>query len=295
MQNYTVTSRDEFLVGGFRAMASPCEIIVNTRSQAVMQQAASAACTEALRIEKTFSRYRDDNIIYAINNSGGQRIKVDEETANLLDFANQCYDLSDGLFDITSGVLRRAWNFTSNEPPPDKSSVDALLPLVGWDLVRWQRPYITLPDNMQIDFGGIGKEYAVDRTVGLVKTLTDAPFLVNFGGDLHASAPPTSGKPWAVGIEHHSQDGMAVNTIKLLRGAVTTSGDSHRYIEYNGTRYGHVLHPKTGWPVPDAPHSVSVLSNSCTEAGVLSTLAMLQGAGAEQFLEDQGVRFWCQR
>jgi len=295
MANYTVSSRDEFLVGQFRAMASPCEIIVETRSQSVLNRAADVAFREAVRIEKTYSRYRDDSIVGKINQSAGHRVKVDDEAANLLDFANQCFELSDGLFDITSGVLRRAWKFDEKQLLPDRDVTDALIALVGWERVRWQRPYITLPKDMQIDFGGIGKEYAVDRTVGLIKAALDQSFLVNFGGDLHASAPPSSGEPWSVGVEHHSREGVAVNTIKLLRGALTTSGDAHRYIEHNGVRYGHVLHPKTGWPVPDAPHSVSVLSNSCTEAGVLSTLAMLKGADAEQFLQEQDVRYWCQR
>lgn len=295
MANYTLSSRDEFLIGRFKAMASPCEVLVDSTKKTVASRATRIASDEALRIEKTFSRYRDDNLVYRINNSTAKAIKVDEEMADLLDFANQCYDISDGLFDITSGILRRAWRFDGSQQLPTQEAIDALLPLVGWDKVTWSRPWLTLPEGMQIDFGGIGKEYAVDRAVTLVRRVIDAEFMINFGGDLHASGPPKSGKPWNVGVEHVNQTGKAVSFIKLWRGALTTSGDTHRYIEHEGIRYGHILHPRTGWPVKGAPSSVSVLSNSCTEAGILSTLAHLQGQDAEKFLENQNVKYWSQR
>ncbi|MDH5693642.1 MAG: FAD:protein FMN transferase, partial [Gammaproteobacteria bacterium] len=73
--------------------------------------------------------------------------------------------------------------------------------------------------------------------------------------------------------------------------AVATSGNTKRYIEHNGKRYGHILNPKTGWPIENAPRSVTVLANTCIEAGVLSSLAMLQGADAETFLSEEGVTF----
>ncbi|MBX2878537.1 MAG: FAD:protein FMN transferase [Granulosicoccus sp.] len=294
MADYTYSSRDEFLIGRFRAMASPCEVIVDSRDQAIVTRATEIACDEALRIESKFSRYRDDNIVHRINNSASEPVEVDTETGDLLDFAQQCYTLSDGLFDITSGILRRAWNFQTQQLP-SQEVIESLLPLVGWEKLSWKRPWLTLPEGMQIDFGGIGKEYAVDRTVNLVRKVIDEAFLINFGGDLHASDAPTSDRPWQIGVEHSSLSGKAVKSIELLRGALTTSGDTYRYIEHKGIRYGHILHPQTGWPVTDAPCSVSVLGNSCTEAGILSTLALLMGSNAEQFLQNQNVRYWCQR
>lgn len=276
-------------------MASPCEIIVDTPSKKMARRLIGIGVAEALRIEKSFSRYRDDNIIHTINQSNGKQIAVNNETAEMLDFADQCFQLSDGLFDITSGVLRKAWVFDGSAALPEQCAIDALLPLVGWQKVNWQRPKITLPAGMQIDLGGIGKEYAVDRALTLIRQAANCPVLVNFGGDLHASAAPINKQPWHVGIEHMQGNRRAVSSIQLFRGALTTSGDTHRYLEKDGRRYGHVLSPKTGWPVPDAPHTVTVASNSCTEAGILSTLAMLQGIHAERFLDEEGVRYWCQR
>jgi len=250
---------------------------------------------EALRIEQLFSRYRKDNVVHRINNSEGRTITVDAETARMLDFADQCFELSDGLFDVTSGVLREVWQFDGSSKLPARDSVQGLLDRVGWEKVSWQSPHFTLPVGMQIDFGGIGKEYAVDRAVALLKASADVPFLVNFGGDLHAAAAPVSTGAWTVGIEAIKHAQNVVKTVQLQRGALTTSGDAQRYVLCEGVRYGHVLNPKTGWPTPEAPSSVTVAGNTCLEAGILSTLAILVGERAECFLDEQGVTYWCQR
>jgi thiamine biosynthesis lipoprotein len=276
-------------------MASPCEVLIETSSQKQAKQLGKIARDEALRIEHKFSRYRDDNIVHTINNGNGTAVEVDSETSRLLEFADQCFVLSDGLFDITSGVLGQVWRFDGSENIPLQSDIQSLLPLVGWEKVGWQAPHIVVPEPMQIDFGGIGKEYAVDRTVSLLREATDLPFLVNFGGDLHASRAPIEQSAWLVGIEAMRESGAAVKTIELKRGALTTSGDAQRYLLKDGIRFGHVLHPKTGWPVLDAPACVTVAGNSCTESGVLSTLALLHGAKAESFLKSHDVVFWCQR
>ena len=287
--------RHDYVCGCFQAMASPCEIFVDCSDLDTGRKLTALAAEEALRIEQKFSRFRNDNIVHAINSSAGNPIHVDEETALLLDFSRQCYEMSEGLFDVTSGILRRAWKFDGSDNLPDAATVSALLPLIGWEKVRWSSPTIALPKNMEIDLGGIGKEYAVDRTVQILAAHSDHPVLVNFGGDLHASGPRKGELPWSIGIENPSATGTAIGQIDISRGALTTSGDSRRYLLKDGKRYSHVLDPRTGWPVENAPHSVTVAAGNCTEAGILSTLAMLKGSDAESFLDAQDVRYWCQR
>lgn len=294
-----MTKRGACWVGQFRAMASPCEIHLETGSRKHAMSLSTLAMNEALRIEAKFSRYLRDNIVWKINNSAGVAIRVDEETTRLLDFAHQCHELSDGLFDVTSGVLRAAWTFDGSDKVPSAHQINELLPYIGWQKIDWQTPFIKVPPSMQIDFGGIGKEYAVDRTVGLMRESTNVPFLVNFGGDLHASAPPVNSGSWQVGIEAVNQaisgTDIVATTLKLRKGALTTSGDAQRYLLKDGIRYGHVLNPRTGWPAVNAPSSVTVAGNSCVEAGIFSTLAILKGVEAESFLVEQGVTHWCQR
>ena len=165
---------------------------------------------------------------------------------------------------------------------------------MGFGKLQWKSPVLTLQPGMELDFGGIGKEYAVDCAYSLVAARWNIPFLINFGGDLRASRAPPSGA-WNVGVERPDSDHAAGTVLELELGALATSGDSHRYLLKNGTRYGHILDPRTGWPVPNSPRSVTVAASSCTEAGLLSTLALLRGAGAEAFLAELGTRYWLNR
>ena len=281
-------------LGLFQAMASPCEVHVGDADRAIAERVAALAAAEAQRIEAKFSRYRRGNIIDTINTAGGRPIVVDDETARLLDYATRLHELSDGMFDITSGVLRRAWRFDGSDRVPSAEAVAALLPIVGWDKVSWRAPELTLPPGMEIDLGGIGKEYAVDSAAALVRPVSTL-CLLNFGGDLLALGPQYGGAPWRVGVESVSDAGAVARHIELTIGALATSGDSRRFLLKDGKRYCHVLDPRSGWPVVGAPRSVTVAAATCTEAGMLATLALLQGADAEAFLEAQGAQFWALR
>lgn len=282
-------------VGAFEAMASPCEVFLDGPPRERAGRLADLAAEEVRRIERKFSRYRAGNALHAINRSGGSPVRVDEETARLLDFADRCFRLSDGLFDVTSGILRKAWTFDGSDRLPTREEVDALRALIGWEKIRWSPPEIVLVPGMEIDLGGIGKEYAVDRALALVMEHAPGAFLVNLGGDLRVSGPRSSGAPWIVGIEDPAAPGRPYWTVELVRGALATSGDARRYLEKDGVRYGHILDPRTGWPVSGAPRSVTILADSCTEAGFLATLGMLKGAGAEAFLDEEGVTYRCIR
>lgn len=275
----------------FQAMASPCQVIIEAPKDFTPQTLYKQVSEEAWRIEKKFSRYRDDNLLYRINQH--EKCELDSETLSLLDFAQQCYELSDGLFDVTSGVLRKVWNFKTLKSLPSKQSVDALLPFIGFNKVIRQGNTIELPEGMSLDLGGIGKEYAVDKCWQILKQSCPFPFLINFGGDLRVSGPRLEGKNWRSGIEN--PDGIQPSAvIEIKQGAITTSGTAMQHVTFNGVRYGHILNPKTGWPVERPPLSITVAASSCIEAGLLSTLAMLQGENARTFLEEQGVTFWLQ-
>jgi thiamine biosynthesis lipoprotein len=247
---------------------------------------------EAKRIEHKFSRYRDDNVVFEINNSSGKTIQVDVETALLLDYADQCFQLSDGAFDITSGVLRSLWRFDGSDNVPSRQAVQRLLQRVGWEKVEWNKPLLTLQTGMELDFGGIGKEYAVDRAALIAREMGQHEVLINFGGDLVALGPwGKERNAWEVLIEPISVSEQPIK-ITLKQGALATSGDTKRFLLKDGIRYGHILDPRTGFPNTQSPHSVTVHSNTCLEAGMLATMAMLQGSEAKEFLEAQDVDFW---
>jgi thiamine biosynthesis lipoprotein len=247
-------------------------------------------------------------VLALLHAARGASVTVDDETAALLDFAAHCHAMSGGLFDITSGVLRAAWRFDGGSHLPDAQTVRDLVARVGWARVQWQRARLRLrlPEGMELDLGGIGKEYAADRVLGLLMARSTRPLLVNLGGDLVVSGARADGSAWTVGIESLAanlpQPAMDSSTasdaaalLSLRAGALATSGDARRFVLNGGVRYGHILDPRSGWPVRGAPRSVTVAAPTCTEAGLLSTLAMLQGAGAEAWLAAQGVPHWVLR
>lgn len=280
---------------GFQAMGSPCEVQVECADPALAARLGEIAEAEARRIEHKFSRYRDDSVVTAINRSNGSPVRLDEETAGLVDYAANCFALSKGRFDITSGVLRRVWTFDGSDRLPAKSAVAEVLKHVGWKKVGWSRPELRLPEGMELDLGGIGKEYAVDKALLEMQRVADLPILVNFGGDLRVSRPRAGGRRWRVVIESVRKDEGSPGLLEIASGAIATSGDARRFLLRDGVRYGHILDPRTGWPVVNPPRSVTVAAPTCMEAGTLSTLAMLQGADAEKFLAKEGVESWVLR
>lgn len=275
----------------FRAMATPCEVRIETDDPGIAQLAGSVVQMEAARIEQKFSRYRDDNITWQINKGDGRPVKVDEETGLLLTFADEVFYLSDGLFDITSGILRKVWRFDGSGHVPRRSEITTLLPYVGWQKVDWRKPFIRLAPGMEIDLGGIAKEYAVDRALKLAREVCLDPMLINFGGDLAVSGPRQCGAAWNVAIEAVDELAAAA-MLELRHGAIATSGDAKRYLEKDGIRYGHIINPLTGWPVREPLRSVSVAATTCLEAGMTATMAILKGVDGAKFLRDERAKAW---
>lgn len=297
MANFTLTSTDYGWHGVFRAMASPCELLLQPCSQTLAQHLVSLAYHEAQRIEAKYSRYRTDSVLSQLNLHAGAAQKIDSETAALLAFAAHCYRLSDGMFDISSGVLRRVWQFDGSDNLPHPDAVAALLPLIGFDKVQFDEQHLWLPPGMELDFGGIAKEYAVDKVAQLLQqaTAVQAPELrivVNFGGDMAAVREQPEHSPWRIGIEHPGLVDNAAMLVSLRAGALATSGDARRFLCKDGVRYSHILNPKTGWPVEAAPRSITIAAPNCTLAGLLATTALLQGRHAQAFLNAQQIRYW---
>lgn len=273
-------------------MASDCEVRVAGVPRAQADPWAQRAIAEVLRIEAKFSRYLPDSIVSRINASAGNAngIEVDDETAQLLNFAHQLFMQSDGLFDITSGVLRRAWDFKAARLPMQQA-LDALLPKVGWHMTRWEGQRLVLPlPGMEVDFGGFGKEYAADRAAAALANAGARHGLVNLGGDISVIGPQPDGKPWSIGIRHPRQPEQTVASIALARGGLATSGDYERFFVHDGKRYCHILDPRTGWPVAHW-QSISIVAPVCVAAGAVSTIAMLKQDEAGDFLAAQQVAF----
>ena len=275
----------------FRAMGSPCTLHLHGRTRRATGELAGECVALVRRLEAKYSRYLDDSVTARINRSAGDPdgVEVDEETAGLLDYAATCFAQSGGLFDVTSGILRRVWDLKSGRVPP-REEIEALLPRMGWQRLRWERPRIALPvPGMELDFGGFVKEYAADRVAELCRQRGTWHGLVDLGGDLAVVGPHPDGSPWRIGIRDPRRRDAALLCVDVFGGGVATSGDYERCMVVDGVRYGHVLDPRSGWPV-DGLASVSVLSSHCLIAGTASTVAMLKGrAEAPGWLEGLGL------
>ncbi|WP_088329248.1 FAD:protein FMN transferase [Lacimicrobium sp. SS2-24] len=277
-------------------MASPCELLIDSNDRKLAEHLTTLAFYEAKRIEHKYSRYLTGNTCHRINHSAGKGAALDEETYKLLCFADSCFSLSDGLFDITSGVLRRAWKFDGSDRLPAPQQVKSLLPLIGWQKIEFDANRILMPEGFELDFGGIGKEYAVDAVAKKCAELVPhCSMLVNFGGDIQVTRARRNKQCWHIGIENPDSDGRANRLLRIAHGGLATSGDARRFLYKDGVRYSHILNPKTGYPVSHAPRSVTVASEHCVQAGILATLALLQGKNAESFLTQQGVTHWIYR
>lgn len=292
-RNVTYHSTEFGFKAEFNAMASPCEVLINSSDKYIASQVGQAVANEAWRIEDKYSRYLGTSICSKINASNGDAVAIDNETSKLLEFSKQCFNISNGLFDITSGVLRNAWNFDGSANIPKKSQITPLLAKIGFDKIFLLKDSITLKPGMEIDLGGIGKEYAVDTSLLITKKLTDLPVLINFGGDIAVSGRQSSAQPWHVGIEHPGFHNKQAVIVSISEGAIATSGDARRYLLKNGQRYSHILNPKTGWSVLNAPKSITVAAPNCIQAGFIATLALLQSDNAESYLKKQDIVHWC--
>jgi thiamine biosynthesis lipoprotein len=275
----------------FFAMGGDCAIHLCARSKSEFESLAEAAEAEIVRIEKRYSRYRADSELSRINTAAaqGQCIRIDDEVSGLVEYAKACFAKSDGAFDITSGILRAAWDFSASRPP-DQASIDRLLPLIGLDKIEIldSNLHFSQP-GQELDFGGLGKEFAADRAAEVCSALGAKCGFIDLAGDIRVIGPQQDGTPWIIGIRHPREPSLVIAQIALTSGALATSGDYERYFEYEGRRYCHILDPRTGWPVQGLS-SVTVISDRCLVAGSLSTIAMLKGREGTDWLSRLGIR-----
>ena len=269
----------------FSSMGSRCVIHLFAETRAEASAVAKAASAEVKRIAAKYSRYRKRNEVARLNRAArlGKGVEVDAESARLLDMAFRFHHLSGGLFDLSAGILRRVWDFHSGVLPATEC-IQELLPRIGMEMIRWngKRLYFEIPD-MELDFGGIAKEYAADRAARICRAKGMFHALVDLGGDLAIAGPLPDGSPWKIHVRHPLHRDEALTVIEAMRGGVATSGDYERCIIIHGKRYSHILNPKTGFPV-QAMASVTVVAASCLMAGCLSTSAMLQDDCAPEWL-----------
>ncbi len=278
----------------FKAMGSPCSIqfCADSADKAEMLYRQVTDCIA--RLEFKYSRYREDSLLAQINRRAGSGINtaLDPETVGLLRYADNCYQESNKLFDVTSGVLRKLWHLEQTELPT-KDQIQAVLPLIGWKKVQWDEQSIYLSQTgMQLDFGGIVKEYAADSAANIFQQNGIRHGIIELGGDIRVTGPLPNGEGWPVAIRDPRNPEKIIAQLKLKSGALATSGDYERFQLIDGVRYSHILNPKTGWPVSGL-RAVSIVADHCVVAGSVSTIAMLKANNGLKWLRSCGLPFLC--
>lgn len=272
---------------GFQAMGVPCEIQIYDSSRINARNLIQTLAEEVARLDRKYSRYRRASFINDINRSAGNKlgVRLDRESLGLFRHALSCFEQSEGLFDVTAGVLYRLWDFRLARIPDDKTIAQAL-DRVGFHRLSWRGNRIIVPRGMEIDLGGIVKEYAADAAAKLARKLGIEHGLINLGGDFAVIGPQPEDRPWTVGIANPTARNTMMARIDLSAGGLASSGDYERYFEVDGKRYSHILNPKTGWP-SSGLRAISVSGNLCTVAGSIATIAMLK--------EEQDAINWLQQ
>jgi len=275
---------------GFQAMGVPCEIQIYDSSRISARQKIQELAREVMRLDKKYSRYRRDSLITEINLAAGNKLGtlIDTETRNLLNHALKCFEESEGLFDITAGGLYRLWDFRQGLIPA-QDAIDKVLQSVGFHKLNRKGQRLHLPAGMELDLGGVVKEYAADSSVKMARQMGIKHGLINLGGDFAVIGPHPDGQPWTVGIANPNARRSMMAKIDLSQGGLASSGDYERYFEVEGERYSHILNPKTGWPSKGL-RAVSVAGNLCIVAGSIATIAMLKPESeAIAWLEESGL------
>lgn len=230
--------------------------------------------------EAKYSRFRPDSLVSRINAAAGQDwVAVDAEMEGLLKLCDTLHFMTQGVLDPTTLPLIRLWNYKA-EPPriPAAAEIAAARALVGWKKVQRSPGKVFLPSaGMALDFGGFGKEYAVDIVAQLAVDHGIANVLVDFGHDLRALGQPPGRPAWHIGLEDPRRPGVADGSIGVTGKGVASSGDYLRSFTFGGRRYGHIIDPRTGWPVSNGCTQATVVAGSCLQAGVLSTTAFVLG------------------
>jgi FAD:protein FMN transferase len=264
----------------FQAMNTLCRVNFSIANPGSARDFQEEVLQWVAWFEARYSRFIEDSLIGRINLAAGLHwVDVDPETDALFNLCQEMIFFTRGVFDPTSLPLIRLWNWKAKPPVvPDGETIKRAQELVGWRKVQRRPGGIFLPQKgMCLDLGGIGKEYAVDRVLMLALQRGINDVLVDFGADVRVHGQPPEKGAWHVGLEDPTNPGHVWVGVAVTNHAVATSGDYLRHFIHQGRRYGHILDPRTGYPVNNGVLSVSIIAPHCTFAGILSTSVCVLG------------------
>lgn len=236
------------------------------------------AQNEITRFENLLSVTDKESDIYSINHSNGENVEVSEDTAELISFALDMAEKTGGALEPTIYPVLTAWGFTTDENRiPSKDEITELLKSVGYDKVEINKNSVNLPSNMMLDLGAVGKGYAGDAAINLLREEGITSALISLGGNIQAIGVKPDGSKWHLGLRDPFLEGT-LGTLEVSDLAVVTSGNYEKYfVGDDGNTYGHIIDPATGCPVENGLESVTVIAKEGKLCDALSTSLFVMG------------------
>jgi FAD:protein FMN transferase len=239
--------------------------------------------------DKKYNFLQSGSYLYGINNEAAVTID-DSDLINVLTFALETAEKTDGAFDPTLGALKLIYPIGEKNPkPPTEEEIQKALEASGFKKVKFIENTLEKPVNLQIDLGGVVKGYAVEKAAEKMIQAGLENFTINAGGDVRTNGRNIHGELWKVGVENPRKQGDITTILNLDNQAVATSGDYQRYFYHDGVKYHHILDSKTGKPA-SAAIAATVIAPDTMTADVYSTAVFVMGRKKGlKLLEDNGL------
>lgn len=253
------------------------------------ETALNQAEERVIELEKLWSVTDENSEIYAVNHSVGENVHISPETAELLDFSVDISEVTNSALDCTMYPVLTEWGFTTgNYKIPTDEKISELLENTGYEKIDLNENNVTVPKNMQIDLGAVGKGYTGDLIVDILQENGVESALLDLGGNIQTIGTKPDGTDWKVGLRSPFDEGSFA-TLEISDCAVITSGGYERYFTGDdGETYWHILDPATGKPAHSGLVSVTIVGKEGRLCDALSTSLFVMGL-------DKATELWKQR
>ena len=257
----------------FIAMTTPCEVIIYSNNKIKSDEIANKILIEVKRLENKYNYFNENSIISKINKR--IEIELDNETKSILQRAKLYYKSTNGIFDITIATIKDLYRNSQNIENLNKEK-ENLLKFIGVEHFKINKNKIKFDNNFtKIDLGGFVKEYAVDRTVNILKKHKIKSALINYGGDIYALGKKPNGDKFKIGIKDPKNKNTNKYLVEIENEALTTSASYERSTKIENKEYSHIINKNEN---DNNIISASVISKTCVESGVFSTSLMIDSS-----------------
>ncbi|MCS7166911.1 MAG: FAD:protein FMN transferase [Gemmatales bacterium] len=262
-------------------MGTLFRIVVYSPDEARARAACQGAFARIAQLDHIMSDYRDDSELTQLcRQAGGNPVKVSPDLFRVLSVAQEIARATDGAFDVTAGPVIRLWRRARRQRElPDPQRLQAARALVGYDKMRLDPDQQTVElkvAEMRLDLGGIGKGFAADEALHVLRKHGCTRAMIVAGGDVRVGDPPPNSRGWKIAIAGLENGAKATEHLLLAHAAVSTSGDLEQYFELNGTRYSHIVDPKTGQALLGR-RSATVVAPTATQSDAWATALCVLG------------------